>query len=103
MSVQLSREFGEELYQALLSGSTLAPLTERWPSISIEDAYHISLYAIERRVAAGDQIVGKKIGVTSAGCGHRQPFSAHRTRCRCTSCSPRSDQFVFAADPVRRR
>lgn len=66
MSVQLRREFGEELYQALLSGSTLAPLTERWPSISIEDAYHISLYAIERRVAAGDQIVGKKIGVTSA-------------------------------------
>ena len=65
MSVQLRREFGEELYQALLSGTTLAPLTERWPAISIEDAYHISLYAIERRVAAGDQIVGKKIGVTS--------------------------------------
>ena len=66
MSVQLRREFGEELYQALLGGTTLAPLTERWPTISIEDAYHISLYAIERRVAAGDQIVGKKIGVTSA-------------------------------------
>ena len=90
MSVQLRREFGEELYQALLSGSTLAPLTERWPSISIEDAYHISLYAIERRVAAGEQIVGKKIGVTSGGAGDarcpptglRLPHAACRSR-RC--------------------
>lgn len=66
MSAALREQYGEELYQALLSGTTLVPLTERWPSISIDDAYHISLYAIERRVAAGDRIVGKKIGVTSA-------------------------------------
>ncbi|MEO3723127.1 fumarylacetoacetate hydrolase family protein [Pseudomonas syringae] len=66
MSAALRRQFGEELYQALIEGKTVAPLTERWPSISIEDAYHVSLYCIERRVAAGDRIVGKKIGVTSA-------------------------------------
>ncbi|MGH8383481.1 fumarylacetoacetate hydrolase family protein [Pseudomonas sp.] len=66
MSEQLRRQYGEELYQALCSGSTLQPLSERWEQISIEDAYHISLYSIERRVAAGDRIVGKKIGVTSA-------------------------------------
>ncbi|WP_433886774.1 fumarylacetoacetate hydrolase family protein [Pseudomonas vranovensis] len=66
MSEQLRRQYGEELYQALCSASTLAPLSERWETISIEDAYHISLYSIERRVAAGDRIVGKKIGVTSA-------------------------------------
>ncbi|AOE83981.1 fumarylacetoacetate hydrolase family protein [Pseudomonas sp. TCU-HL1] len=65
MSEVRQREFGEELYQALLAGRTLAPLTERWPEITIDDAYRISLYAIERRVAAGDAIVGKKIGVTS--------------------------------------
>ncbi|UVL58256.1 fumarylacetoacetate hydrolase family protein [Pseudomonas sp. B21-035] len=65
MSEQLRRQYGEELYQALCSASTLAPLSERWETISIEDAYHISLYSIERRVAAGDRIVGKKIGVTS--------------------------------------
>ncbi|SPO67348.1 fumarylacetoacetate hydrolase family protein [Pseudomonas sp. JV241A] len=66
MSEHLHRQYGEELYQALCSGSTLVPLSERWAQISIEDAYHISLYSIERRVAAGDRIVGKKIGVTSA-------------------------------------
>lgn len=64
--MNLRQHHGDELYQALLEGKTLAPLTERWPGISIEDAYHISLHAIERRVAAGDRIVGKKIGVTSA-------------------------------------
>ncbi|MEX5352647.1 fumarylacetoacetate hydrolase family protein [Pseudomonas juntendi] len=65
MSLQLRRQHGDELYQALCEGQTLAPLTERWPQITIEDAYHISLHCIERRVAAGDRIVGKKIGVTS--------------------------------------
>ncbi|MGF0238500.1 fumarylacetoacetate hydrolase family protein [Rhodococcus sp. IEGM1300] len=66
MSVQLRQQYGEELYQALQNGSTLAPLTERWPQISIDDAYHISLYSIQRRVEDGDRVVGKKIGVTSA-------------------------------------
>ncbi len=65
MSQFLQQQYGEELYQALINGQTLEPLTSRWPQISIEDAYRISLYAIERRVAAGDAIVGKKIGVTS--------------------------------------
>ncbi|WP_044871725.1 fumarylacetoacetate hydrolase family protein [Pseudomonas sp. LFM046] len=65
MSEALHRQYGEELYQALLAGQTLQPLTNRWADITIEDAYRISLHAIERRVAAGDAIVGKKIGVTS--------------------------------------
>jgi 2-oxopent-4-enoate/cis-2-oxohex-4-enoate hydratase len=61
----LRNQHAAELYQALQQGSTLPPLTERWPDISIEDAYHISLQVVEQRVAAGDAIVGKKIGVTS--------------------------------------
>ncbi len=65
MSQDLRRQYGEELYQALSSGSTVQPLTARWPQISIEDAYHVSLQVVEQRVAAGDVIVGKKIGVTS--------------------------------------
>jgi len=61
----LRKQYAAELYQALSSGSTLPPLSTRWPQISIEDAYHISLQVVEQRVAAGDAIVGKKIGVTS--------------------------------------
>jgi len=66
MTAQLRQHYGDELYQALTSGQTLAPLTERWPDITIEDAYHISLHSMQRRVAAGDRVIGKKIGVTSA-------------------------------------
>lgn len=61
----LRKQYAAELYQALQQGTTLAPLTARWPEISIEDAYHISLQVVEQRVAGGDAIVGKKIGVTS--------------------------------------
>jgi 2-oxopent-4-enoate/cis-2-oxohex-4-enoate hydratase len=41
------------------------PLTNREPDISIEDAYHIQLRMIQRRLDAGEIVVGKKIGVTS--------------------------------------
>jgi len=56
----------EELYSALLKRSTVAPLRVRYPDLTIDDAYSISLCILERRMAAGERIVGKKIGVTSA-------------------------------------
>ncbi|MDU9414884.1 fumarylacetoacetate hydrolase family protein [Pseudomonas sp. zfem005] len=65
MNEVLHRLHGEALYQALIGGRTLEPLTTRWPEITLDDAYRVSLYAMERRVAAGDVVVGKKIGVTS--------------------------------------
>jgi 2-oxopent-4-enoate/cis-2-oxohex-4-enoate hydratase len=57
--------YGDELYQALISRTPVAPLTEREPGITIDDAYRIQLRMIERRVAAGERVIGKKIGVTS--------------------------------------
>ena len=41
------------------------PITDREPSIRIEDAYAISQHLLERRVQDGEVVVGKKIGVTS--------------------------------------
>ncbi len=61
----LINELGDELYQAMVNREAIAPLTERGFAISIDDAYHISLRMLERRLAAGEQIIGKKIGVTS--------------------------------------
>jgi 2-oxopent-4-enoate/cis-2-oxohex-4-enoate hydratase len=57
--------YGDELYQALLSRTPVDPLTDREPGITIEDAYQIQLRMIQRRLDAGEAIVGKKIGVTS--------------------------------------
>ncbi|SFV17286.1 fumarylacetoacetate hydrolase family protein [Pseudoduganella namucuonensis] len=66
ISPDLIAALADELYAALRGGATLAPLTERHPQITIDDAYHVSLRMLERRLAAGERVIGKKIGVTSA-------------------------------------
>ena len=60
-----AERYGAELFTALRDGRTLAPLTERDPSLTIDDAYAISLDFLARRRAEGERVVGKKIGVTS--------------------------------------
>ena len=57
--------YGEELYRALRDQRTLAPLIERDPSLTIDDAYAVSLDFLSRRLEDGERVVGKKIGVTS--------------------------------------
>ncbi|MBW2720304.1 MAG: fumarylacetoacetate hydrolase family protein [Deltaproteobacteria bacterium] len=47
---QRIEELGDELYEAMRARRTLSPLTERWPEITIEDAYHVSLRMVDRRV-----------------------------------------------------
>lgn len=65
MDSQKIQHYGEELYQAWLSRRPVQPLIEREPEITIEDAYRIQEAFVARRVAAGETIVGKKIGATS--------------------------------------
>ena len=65
MDNSLIHQLGDELYQALLSRTPVNPLTDREPGITVEDAYQIQLRMIQRRLDAGETIVGKKIGVTS--------------------------------------
>jgi 2-oxopent-4-enoate/cis-2-oxohex-4-enoate hydratase len=56
---------GDALYDAWRNAQQIAPITEREPAITIDDAYRVQLRTIERRVDAGERIVGKKIGITS--------------------------------------
>ena len=56
---------GDELFDALCQRRTLVPLTDRYADISVDDAYRISLRLLARREAAGERVIGKKIGVTS--------------------------------------
>jgi 2-oxopent-4-enoate/cis-2-oxohex-4-enoate hydratase len=56
---------GDELYQAMVKREAVSPLTSRGEDITIDDAYHISLRMLERRLADGASVIGKKIGVTS--------------------------------------
>ncbi len=59
------RGYGDALYQALVSASTIAPLREQEPQITIEDAYLIQSHMVARRLEAGETVIGKKIGATS--------------------------------------
>lgn len=43
----------------------VAPLTDRHPDLDVEDAYAIQTINIERRAAAGQRVVGRKVGLTS--------------------------------------
>lgn len=65
MDLTKIEHYGDELYNALITRKAVAPLTDREPDITIEDAYRIQLRMIQRRVDAGETIIGKKIGVTS--------------------------------------
>jgi 2-oxopent-4-enoate/cis-2-oxohex-4-enoate hydratase len=57
--------YGDELYAAWRERRTVPPLLQREPTLTLQDAYRIQLQFIQRRLDAGETIVGKKIGVTS--------------------------------------
>jgi 2-oxopent-4-enoate/cis-2-oxohex-4-enoate hydratase len=65
MQATTIQTLGDELYDALLGCRTVEPLTSRYPDLTIEDAYAIQQRLTQRRLAAGQRIIGKKIGVTS--------------------------------------
>jgi 2-oxopent-4-enoate/cis-2-oxohex-4-enoate hydratase len=65
MNDQLITQLGDELYDALVTRSVLEPLSDRYPELDVAHAYRIQQRMIERRLQAGERIVGKKIGVTS--------------------------------------
>ena len=65
MEQEYINSLGDELHQAWFSREAVAPLTDRFPTISIADAYQIQQRMIGHRVAAGERHVGKKIGLTA--------------------------------------
>jgi len=58
-------KLGDELYAALRARSTVAPLSERHPELSVAEAYRISERMLAKRLAEGERVVGQKIGITS--------------------------------------
>lgn len=60
-----AEHYGAALYEALRGRHTIRPLIAQDPSLTIDDAYAISLDFLSRRLKDGEKVVGKKIGVTS--------------------------------------
>jgi 2-oxopent-4-enoate/cis-2-oxohex-4-enoate hydratase len=62
---KLHAQLAGELYEALRDCRPVPPLSGRGLDLDLDDAYRVSLLLLERRLAAGDRLIGKKIGVTS--------------------------------------
>ena len=65
MDTSTIEQLGDRLYDALVARQPVAPLTATHPDMTIEDAYHVQQRFMGRRLAAGERVIGKKIGVTS--------------------------------------
>ncbi|WP_298668324.1 fumarylacetoacetate hydrolase family protein [uncultured Sphingomonas sp.] len=63
--MSIAERHGAELYAALRERRTVPPLIARDPSLTVDDAYAISLDFLARCMGDGEKVIGKKIGVTS--------------------------------------
>ncbi len=54
-----------ELLRAQEERTPVDPLTERFPDMTVADAYQVQLATLRARLADGRRVVGKKIGLTS--------------------------------------
>lgn len=65
MQGKVVKELGESLYECFEGGKDRAPLTDDHPDMTMDDAYMVQEVLVERHVAGGKKIVGRKIGLTS--------------------------------------
>ena len=67
MENALIEKLADELLAAEDNATPIPPLTDRYPDITVPDAYAIQKAVIDRKVARGEVVIGKKIGLTSQG------------------------------------
>ena len=65
METTLIERLGDRLYDALVARQAIAPLSAQHEDLTVRDAYQIQQRFVQRRLDAGETVVGKKIGVTS--------------------------------------
>ena len=55
----------DALWDAEQTRTPIAPLTDRYSDLDVDDAYAIQTRNIDRRVADGARMIGRKIGLTA--------------------------------------
>ena len=61
----MTAELADRLWQAAADRTAIDPISEAEPELTIDDAYAIQTRNVERRLAAGRVICGRKVGLTS--------------------------------------
>jgi 2-keto-4-pentenoate hydratase len=62
----LVKSIAHELLDAENHQCSVAPLTQRYPELNVDDAYRIQLEVIDEKMKEGHEVIGKKVGLTSA-------------------------------------
>jgi 2-keto-4-pentenoate hydratase len=65
MDQQELTRFAEDLFRADTTHTPMRPLTESSPALTPEQAYSVQTLYLEKKVARGAVMIGKKIGLTS--------------------------------------
>lgn len=60
-------ELADQLWEAEKNRTQIQRLTDRFPEMTVADAYRIQLENVDRRLKSGQRLIGMKIGLTSQG------------------------------------
>ena len=58
-------QLADELYAGLYSASVTESISDRFPEITIDEAYAVQLANVQKELDKGKKVTGKKIGLTS--------------------------------------
>lgn len=58
-------ELADRLWQAEVDRAPIGPITGSGPALTVQDAYAIQSYNIDRRMGSGSVLRGRKVGLTS--------------------------------------
>lgn len=67
LSEELHERIARQLYEAEKSNTPIPLLSKEYPVVTTADAYAIQQKGLELRLADGETVVGRKIGITSEG------------------------------------
>ena len=79
MDAQTIEALADRLIAAQESGEPIEVLTIDHPDLTVADGYRVQLAIADKKVARGDRIVGKKIGLTSRA--NQEVFGVHEPVC----------------------
>jgi len=65
MGIEIDR-IASMLLRSEAERAPIEPLTASWPKLAASDAYGIQMRIVQRKLASGEKMSGKKIGLTSA-------------------------------------
>lgn len=90
----LRHEAAQSLLRAYETGQPIAPLSQTYEGLDLEDAYAIQLEQVAAWTASGKEILGHKVGLTSLAVqkqlGVNQPDFGHLT----------NDMFYLSGQPI---